>query len=101
MTNPKTIYLQPECCADPSIGRVWCEDNEPESCDLGVPWTEYVLSTPLARNAGDLYTLLEELSSIACRCDGWESFPQDILDKVYNLFSDIEYQQRGNSHEHN
>ena len=35
------IYLQPVCCAD-GDGRQWCEHDEPEECEEGTPWTEYV-----------------------------------------------------------
>ena len=45
MSDPERIYLQPECCADPEYGRLWCEDDEPEDCTDGVPWTEYVLAS--------------------------------------------------------
>ena len=43
MSDPKVIYLQPECCADEETGRLWCEDDEPEECIDGVKWTRYVL----------------------------------------------------------
>ena len=43
MADPKEIYLQPTCCADnDEVGRLWCEDPDPEECDEGVPWTRYV-----------------------------------------------------------
>jgi len=32
MSDPKEIYLQPECCACPHEGRQWCED------DIGSDW---------------------------------------------------------------
>ena len=45
MADPKEIYLQPICCADnDEIGRLWCQDPDPEECDEGVPWTRYVLA---------------------------------------------------------
>jgi hypothetical protein len=48
MTDPKVIYLQPECCADPEVGRLWCEDDAPEDCEDGKPWTKYVLAARAA-----------------------------------------------------
>ena len=42
MADFKIIYLQPECCADPEIGQLWCEDDCPEECEDGVPWTKYI-----------------------------------------------------------
>ena len=42
MSDPKEIYIQPDCCADPETGRMWCEDPDPIDCDDGVPWTRYV-----------------------------------------------------------
>jgi len=36
------IYLQPACCASPDVGRMWCQDPDPENCEDGKPWTEYV-----------------------------------------------------------
>lgn len=44
MSNPENIYLQPECCADPDIGRVWCEHDSPEDCEDGKPWAHYVIA---------------------------------------------------------
>ena len=35
------IWLQPKCCAGED-GRLWCENNAPEDCPDGEPWTEYV-----------------------------------------------------------
>ena len=42
MTEPREIYLQPACCADPNVGRLWCEHDEPVECEEGVPWSRYV-----------------------------------------------------------
>jgi len=63
MSEHKVIYLQPECCAEPSVGRLWCKDSEPMPCDAGVPWTKYVLAstTPqsdAAKSRQDLFDLL-------------------------------------------
>ena len=43
----KHIYLQPECCADENVGRLWCQDPINE-CDEGVEWTKYVRVDPTA-----------------------------------------------------
>ena len=42
LDGPERIYLQPACCADPAVGRVWCDSDEPERCEEGVRWTPYV-----------------------------------------------------------
>jgi len=55
--NPKRIYLQPECCADPEMGRLWCEDPNPVDCSDGVDWAEYTLTD--RSPAGSIYTLLQ------------------------------------------
>ena len=46
MSGPDRIYLEPECCADPSTGRMWCEDPDPVPCEDGAAWTDYVRLTP-------------------------------------------------------
>ena len=38
----EVIYLQPECCADPYEGRLWCEDPDPVDCEDGKTWTKYI-----------------------------------------------------------
>jgi len=46
MSDYKAIYLQPECCADPDTGRLWCQDPDPEDCQEDCPekkeWTKYI-----------------------------------------------------------
>jgi len=38
----KEIYLEPELCADPTVGSVWCEDSQRcENC--GKLWIKYVI----------------------------------------------------------
>jgi hypothetical protein len=44
MKDHEEIFLQPECCADPHSGRLWCEDDEPVECEDGKPWTRYIRS---------------------------------------------------------
>jgi hypothetical protein len=34
MGEHKYIYLEPQCKVDPSVGRMWCQDDSPDSgCD--------------------------------------------------------------------
>jgi hypothetical protein len=40
--GPDRIWLEPDCCSDPSVGRTWALHNEWEDCEEGVPATEYV-----------------------------------------------------------
>jgi hypothetical protein len=40
--DPERIYLQPECCAAPETGRLWCNHDAPVDCEEGVAWTDYV-----------------------------------------------------------
>ncbi len=42
--NPRHIFLEPECCADPSIGRCWAAHNEwpLDDCDAQAEATQYV-----------------------------------------------------------
>ena len=59
MSEYNDIYLEPECCADPDTGRMWCQDPI-NDCDEGVEWTHYVL--------GDSVTgQLAELQAVAKR----------------------------------
>lgn len=45
MADPKEIYLEPKCCADPYTGRTWATDqpweHSPE-CTDHQPATRYV-----------------------------------------------------------
>jgi len=68
MNDPETIWLQPECCADADVGRLWCKDPDPEDCPDGVAWTEYI-RTDLA-NAPDLFDALDDLLHQAKRACG-------------------------------
>ncbi len=43
MQEHKYIYLQPECCANEEIGRLWCEHPDPEDCENGSRWAKYIL----------------------------------------------------------
>ena len=52
MTDHPRIWLEPECCAEPSVGRVWCQVNQwtccpAGECDAPKP-AEYVLASEVA-----------------------------------------------------
>lgn len=47
MSDPREVWLEPECCTDPSVGRIWCEHDAPFDCEDGGKWTKYVLATEL------------------------------------------------------
>lgn len=52
-TDPKRIWLQPACCADPTGNRLWCQDNVwPDTWDCEKPGIEYIRA--------DLVTLKEQ-----------------------------------------
>lgn len=42
--DPRHIFLEPECCADPSVGRCWAAHNEwpLDDCDVQAEATKYV-----------------------------------------------------------
>jgi hypothetical protein len=62
MSDPEAIYLQPECCADPSVGRLWCEDDAPVDCEEGKPWTKYVRADLAEQQAAEIERLRALLS---------------------------------------
>lgn len=35
MSDPERIWLEPECCAEPGVGRTWCHVNEWTCCPAG------------------------------------------------------------------
>lgn len=39
--SPPIIWLEPECCADPSVGRTWCQDDVYE-CEEGAKAVKYI-----------------------------------------------------------
>lgn len=73
MSNPDRIYLQPECCVDPSLGRAWSEDPAPYSCELGNEWVAYVRresSAPPTCSAAHVRRLQEQNRLLAeCLAD--------------------------------
>jgi hypothetical protein len=71
MTDPDVIYLEPKCCADPDIGRCWCEHDAFEHCEDGQKATKYVradlagfceVAAMLERTAGLETTLKDVLA---------------------------------------
>ena len=59
MSDYTKIYLQPECCAGEE-GRLWCQDDEPETCPDGVKWTPYILLSEYATAQDEIEALREE-----------------------------------------
>ncbi len=62
------IYLQPPCCADEDVGRLWCEDPDPTDCDDGKHWTKYVRSDiyeAMRRRVAELNSICGRFSNIA------------------------------------
>ena len=51
--GPEHIWLQPDCCADPGTGRLWCQDNVFDDCDEGMPATEYIRVDIAARKVAE------------------------------------------------
>lgn len=51
MSDPKEIFLMPECCAD-NEGRLWSEHDAPIDCEDGNPWTRYVRADEIERLTG-------------------------------------------------
>ena len=70
MSDYTRIYLQPECCADPDMGRLWCQDDEPETCPDGEKWTPYVLASELAKKQADLDRALARVAELESRLEG-------------------------------
>lgn len=64
MSDPREIFLQPECCADSHCeGRMWCEDDAPIDCEDGNPWTRYVLASEYERLQRELAEARERIRS--------------------------------------
>lgn len=88
MADAERIWLEPECCAEPGVGRTWCSVNEwaccpAGECDAPKP-TEYVRAdlvaareAAAAAEAGRLRDIISE----AARCigDGCEDEADRLL----------------------
>jgi hypothetical protein len=48
MSDHERIWLEPECCACPDTGRLWCQDKVWPSGECKVEPTEYVLAAALS-----------------------------------------------------
>lgn len=59
MSDHKRIWLQPECCACPTDGRLWCQDPDPVDCEDGVPWTEYIRADIAEKREAELVEALK------------------------------------------
>ena len=57
MSDHEYIYLQPECCADEYVGRLWCETPDLEDCEEGRNWTRYVRSDLYEKVVAELESL--------------------------------------------
>lgn len=66
MSGPELIHLEPECCADPDLGRVWCR-NPPAECEHGAEWAKYIRADIAATDAVDLASQMVELRGEAER----------------------------------
>ena len=81
MSDPAVIYLQPECCADPGTGRLWCEDDAPVDCEEGAPWTKYVLAADAeaaidaleAKRVGQVAAMNQIIATVTERADKAEA----------------------------
>lgn len=69
MPEHERIYLQPECCAGEE-GRLWCQDDEPQSCPDGRKWTPYIFAGNLRER---LFSGLEGCSDHNCIVTGHKS----------------------------
>jgi hypothetical protein len=76
MSDPTVIYLQPECCAEPDAGRLWCEHDAPVDCEDGKPWTKYIL----ADLANEKDRQLKELAEAYLTLKRWITCPYCAAD---------------------
>lgn len=74
MSDPKVIYLEPECCADPIMGRMWCASDWPYDCEDGKTWTKYILADLGAEKDRHLKELAEALK-VLNNYKGLDDFP--------------------------
>lgn len=70
MSDYTRIYLQPECCVDPDVGRCWCPDDGPQDCPEGATWTPYILASEYDLLQAENEALRQELSSAGTRIKG-------------------------------
>ena len=82
MDDPIEIFLQPECCADPDAGRLWCEDDAPVDCEDDKPWTRYVRADELDRLRRELAEAREVLGYVRAVLPGdiWADDVRRMID---------------------
>jgi len=70
------IYLQPTCCVNEDVGRLWCEDPDPEDCEDGKHWTRYVRSDIHESTIAQLEALRQERDKLRARVAELEDYIQ-------------------------
>ena len=70
MTDPERIWLEPECCACPDTGRLWCQHKVWPDDECREEPTEYVLAAALTAAEGRTDRLREALPNAAQRAVG-------------------------------
>jgi len=70
------IYLQPVCCVNEDIGRLWCEDADPEDCEDGKHWTRYVRADIHESAISELEALRQERDKLRARVAELEDYIQ-------------------------
>jgi hypothetical protein len=92
MIDHDRIWLQPECCADETYGRLWCDNADPEPCEDGVLWSEYIsadaykalnihfkaLERTAETQSKEIAGLREEITSLKKTNRGLKKIIQDI-----------------------
>ncbi len=63
MSDHERIWLQPDCCSDPDVGREWADAADPEPCEDGASWTEYVRADLFAAQVASLLAETDRASS--------------------------------------
>lgn len=76
------IYLQPVCCVNEDIGRLWCEDPDPEDCEDGKHWTRYVRADIHESAIAEIEVLRQERDKLRARVAELEAALQGMLDIV-------------------
>ena len=77
MINHERIWLEPQCCADPYVGRQWCAPGPGDPCEEGNSWTEYVRADTISALRAENERLQCELRlAISAR-----DYANDMFDK--------------------
>ncbi len=75
MNAPDRIWLEPEECADPAVGRLWCKDQQTSEDEHGedIPWRDSYVRADIhaAAIARTWQAALEEAATFVeeCACD--------------------------------